>query len=82
MDYLRREIDFVDVEIQGGPNMAVALMVWVGFLGASLATMERKHLAVDATERLLLVEQPVWQSDFPPLQRPSAGILPTMPSSW
>ena len=53
MDYLRREIDFVNVEIQGGPNMAVVLMVWVGFLGASLAAMERKHLAVDATERLL-----------------------------
>ena len=53
MDYLRREISFFDFEIQGGPNMAVVLMVWVGFLGASLAAMERKHLAVDATERLL-----------------------------
>ena len=53
MDYLRREISFFGFEIQGGPNMAVVLMVWVGFLGASLAAMERKHLAVDATERLL-----------------------------
>ena len=40
MDYLRREIDFVNVEVQGGPTMAVVLMVWVGFLGASLATRQ------------------------------------------
>jgi len=53
MDYMRREVSFFTLEIQGGPNMAVVLMVWVGFLGASLAAMERKHLAVDATERLL-----------------------------
>jgi C4-dicarboxylate transporter DctM subunit len=53
MDYMRREVSFFDFEIQGGPNMAVVLMVWVGFLGASLAAKERKHLAVDATERLL-----------------------------
>ena len=33
--------------------MAVVLMVWVGFLGASLAARDRKHLSVDATERLL-----------------------------
>ena len=50
LDYLRREIPGFDFEIQGGPNMAVVLMVWVGFLGASLATRRRKHLAVDATD--------------------------------
>lgn len=53
LDYMRREVSFFDFEIQGGPNMAVVLMVWVGFLGSSLAAQERKHLAVDATERLL-----------------------------
>ena len=53
MDYVRREVSFVDVEIQGGPTMAVVLMVWVGFLGASLATRQRKHLSVDASERML-----------------------------
>ena len=53
LDYMRREIALEGLEIQGGPNMAVVLMVWVGFLGASLAAKERKHLAVDATERLL-----------------------------
>jgi len=56
MDYLRREVDAVDIEIQGGPTMAVVLMVWVGFLGASLATRQRKHLTVDATERLLSIK--------------------------
>jgi C4-dicarboxylate transporter, DctM subunit len=53
MDYLRREIDFFNFEISGGPNMAVILMVWVGFLGASLATRQRKHLSVDASDRIL-----------------------------
>ncbi len=53
MDYLRREVSFFDLEVQGGPTMAVVLMVWVGFLGASLATRQRKHLSVDASERLL-----------------------------
>jgi C4-dicarboxylate transporter DctM subunit len=53
LDYMRREVSFFDLEIQGGPNMAVVLMVWVGFLGASLAAKDRKHLSVDATERLL-----------------------------
>jgi C4-dicarboxylate transporter DctM subunit len=53
LDYLRREVWFIDLEIQGGPTMAVVLMVWVGFLGASLATRQRKHLTVDASERLL-----------------------------
>ena len=31
MDYMRREVPFFEFEIQGGPNMAVVLMVWVGF---------------------------------------------------
>ena len=53
MDYLRREVAFVDFEIDGGANASVVLMVWVGFLGASLATRQKKHLAVDATDRIL-----------------------------
>jgi len=52
-DYLRREMPGFNFEIQGGANMAVVLMVWVGFLGASLATRRRKHLAVDATDKIL-----------------------------
>ena len=53
MDYLRREIEFINFEIDGGANASVVLMVWVGFLGASLATRQKKHLAVDATDRIL-----------------------------
>jgi len=53
LDYLRREIPGFEFEIDGGPNFAVVLMVWVGFFGASLATRQRKHLSVDLSERLL-----------------------------
>lgn len=53
LDYLRREMPGFEFEIDGGPNFAVVLMVWVGFFGASLATRQRKHLSVDLSERLL-----------------------------
>lgn len=53
LDYLRREVTFFTFEIEGGANMAVVLMVWVGFLGASLATRQKKHLSVDATDKIL-----------------------------
>ncbi len=53
MDYVRREVPGVDIEIPGGANMAVVLMVWVGFLGASLATRTGQHLSVDASDRVL-----------------------------
>jgi C4-dicarboxylate transporter, DctM subunit len=53
LDYLRREVNFFTFEIEGGANMAVVLMVWVGFLGASLATRQKKHLSVDATDKIL-----------------------------
>ncbi|MEN0063066.1 MAG: TRAP transporter large permease subunit [Myxococcota bacterium] len=39
--------------IDGQLNVALLLMVVVGFLGASLATQEGKHIAVDAAERVL-----------------------------
>lgn len=52
-DYLHRELAAAAVDLQGGPNMALVLMVWVGFLGASLATRNKSHLAVDATDRVL-----------------------------
>jgi len=52
-DYLRREVPGFNFEVSGGAGMSVVLMVWVGFFGASLATRQRKHLAVDATDRIL-----------------------------
>jgi C4-dicarboxylate transporter DctM subunit len=51
--YVQRGIPEVTISMQGGPNMATVLMVWVGFLGASLATQQNKHLSVDATSRIL-----------------------------
>ncbi len=39
--------------LEGQMNMALLLMVVVGFLGGSLATQERKHIAVDAIGRVL-----------------------------
>lgn len=53
LDYLRREAGVEALEVEGGPNMAMLLMVWVGFLGASLATRRGEHLSVDATDRIL-----------------------------
>ena len=44
MNYLSRELPDVAPAIDGAANMSVALMVWVGFLGASLATREGGHL--------------------------------------
>lgn len=53
LDYLRREGPGFEFEVTGGPNLAVVLMVWVGFLGASLASREGRHLSVDASDKLL-----------------------------
>ena len=52
-DYLFREYPFVAMSLPDGPNMSLVLMVWVGFLGASLATRRKSHLAVDASDRVL-----------------------------
>ena len=52
LDYLRREAG-LEVDVDGGPAMATLMMVWVGFLGASIATRQGQHLAVDATDRVL-----------------------------
>jgi len=52
LDYLQRETA-LSIGIDGGPKMATVLMVWVGFLGASLATRQNKHLSVNATSRIL-----------------------------
>jgi C4-dicarboxylate transporter DctM subunit len=57
-EYLARELraELGDLgglfALEGQSNVAVLLMVLVGFVGASLATRERQHLTVDALERL------------------------------
>lgn len=59
-EYLQRELQpALETDLgglwalQGQMNMALLLMVVVGFLGASLATHERRHIAVDAVDRVL-----------------------------
>ena len=58
-EYLARELrpSFGDLgglwALEGQMNMALLLMVVVGFVGGSLATQERKHIAVDAIGRVL-----------------------------
>ncbi len=58
-EYLARELRprFGDMgglwALEGQMNVALLLMVVVGFLGASLATRQRKHIAVDALDRVL-----------------------------
>ena len=39
--------------IEGQMNLALLLMVVVGFVGASIATQEGKHIAVDAIDKVL-----------------------------
>ena len=51
--YFSREVVDLDIPSDGMAKWSVTLMVWVGFLGASLATRRRSHLAVDATDRIL-----------------------------
>lgn len=41
------------LSLEGQSNIAVLLMVLVGFTGASLATRQRAHLAVDLVDRVL-----------------------------
>lgn len=52
-DFLARDYPKLAMDLRDAPNLSLVLMVWVGFLGASLATRQRKHLAVDASDRLL-----------------------------
>ena len=51
--YFNREAIPLGLPDDALAKWTVTLMVWVGFLGASLATRRRSHLAVDATDRIL-----------------------------
>ena len=56
-EYLQREVFTPSPDslwaIEGQMNFALLLMVIVGFMGASIATRERSHIAVDAIDRVL-----------------------------
>lgn len=47
-----------------GPALALAGMLWTGFLGASLATYEKKHLALELADK-------IWPAAW---QRPIKGL--------
>lgn len=53
VDLLDRELDFMDLQLQGALKISLLLMLWVAFLGASLATRDGKHLIIDAADRAL-----------------------------
>ena len=53
LDFLDREIDAFDLGLQGALRVSLILMLWLAFLGASLATRDDKHLTIDAADRAL-----------------------------
>lgn len=70
-EYLQRELrPAFDTDlgglwaIEGQMNVALLLLVVVGFLGASLATQEDKHIAVDAVDRVLSPGSAKWVKRF------------------
>ena len=48
-----RWFDFVSLGWFWATKLALFLMIWVGFIGASIATKERKHLAIDVASKVL-----------------------------
>ncbi len=53
IDFVDRESDTLDLGLQGALRLSLILMLWVAFLGASLAARDDKHLTIDAADRAL-----------------------------
>jgi len=53
IDLVDREAGFIDLQLQGAMKLSLLLMLWVAFLGASLATRDGRHLVIDAADRVL-----------------------------
>ena len=53
LDFLDREMAGIDLGLQGALKVSLILMIWVAFLGASLATRDERHLTIDAADRAL-----------------------------
>lgn len=80
-EYTKREYPSVSFDIDGGMNLALLLMVVVGFLGASLATRDHGHIAIDAIDRVLTPAPARTVKRFTALV--SAGLAYTlMKGSW
>jgi len=50
---LDRWFDFINLGWFWATKLALFLMIWVGFVGASVATRERRHLAIDVASKVL-----------------------------
>jgi len=50
---LDRWFDFINLGWFWATKLALFLMIWVGFVGASVATKERRHLTIDVAGRVL-----------------------------
>ena len=48
-----RWFDFINLGWFWATKLALFLMIWVGFIGASVATKERRHLTIDIAGRVL-----------------------------
>ncbi|MBN95577.1 MAG: hypothetical protein CL928_16175 [Deltaproteobacteria bacterium] len=53
LDFVNRESDSFSLEIADPVKLSLLMMLWVAFLGSSLATRDGKHLAIDAADRAL-----------------------------
>jgi len=53
LDFVNRESEAFTLTIQDPVKLSLLLMLWVAFLGASLATRDDRHLAIDAADRAL-----------------------------
>ena len=53
LDFVNRESESFSLPIDQPVKLSLLLMLWVAFLGASLATRDDKHLTIDAADRAL-----------------------------
>jgi TRAP-type C4-dicarboxylate transport system permease small subunit len=53
--------NFFNIGIIWGDTLLRYFVLWIGFLGASLATRENRHIKIDALSRIL---KPDWQRRF------------------
>jgi C4-dicarboxylate transporter DctM subunit len=50
---LDRWFEFIDLQWFWATKLAMFIMIWVGFVGASYATKKREHLTIDVAGRIL-----------------------------
>ena len=60
---LDRWFDFINFGWVWATKLALFLMIWVGFIGASIGVKERKHLTIDVASRVLSLKG-AWIASF------------------